>query len=102
MLRRLAFLIAGAAIVVGACSSGAPAAPALTDPKEILTKSVATLKDVKSFHLKADVGGEVKIDLTGQGSAGGALDLRARPPRATSTSRTRRPRSPSRRRPSSA
>jgi hypothetical protein len=75
MLRRLAFLIAGAAIVVGACSSGAPAAPALTDPKEILTKSVTTLKDVKSFHLKADVGGEVKIDLTGQGSAGGALDL---------------------------
>ena len=42
MLRRLAFLIAGAAIVVGACSSGTPAAPALTDPKEILTKSVTT------------------------------------------------------------
>jgi hypothetical protein len=75
MLRRLAFLIAGAAIVVGACSSGAPAAPALTDPKEILTKSVTSLKDVKSFHMKADVGGEVKVDLTGQGGAGGALNL---------------------------
>ena len=75
MLRRLAFLIAGAAIVVGAGSSGAPAAPALTDPKEILTKSVTSLKDVKSFHMKADVAGEVKLDLTGQGSAGGALSL---------------------------
>lgn len=74
MLRRLAFLFAGAAIVVGACSS-TPSAPALTDPKEILTKSVASVKDVKSFHMKADVAGEVKIDLTGQGSAGGALNL---------------------------
>ncbi|MBM4408627.1 MAG: LppX_LprAFG lipoprotein [Chloroflexi bacterium] len=74
MLRRLAFLVAGAALVVGACSS-TPAAPALTDPKEILTKSVESLKDVKSFHLKAEVSGQIKLDLTGQGSAGGALDL---------------------------
>lgn len=74
MLRRLAFLVAGAAIVVGACSS-TPSAPALTDPKEILTKSVTSLKDVKSFHLKAEVSGQVKLNLTGQGSAGGALDL---------------------------
>jgi hypothetical protein len=74
MLRRLAFLIAGAAIAVGACS-GTPAAPALTDPKEILTKSVASLQDVKSFHMKADVGGEVKLDLTGQGSAGAGFSL---------------------------
>lgn len=74
MLRRLVFLVAGAAIVVGACSS-TPSAPALTDPKEILTKSVTSIKDVKSFHFKADVSGQLKIDLTGQGSAGGALDL---------------------------
>ena len=74
MLRRLVFLVAGAAIVVGACSS-TPSAPALTDPKEILTKSVTSVKDVKSFHFKADVSGQLKIDLTGQGSAGGALDL---------------------------
>ena len=74
MLRRLVFLVAGAAIVVAACSS-TPSAPALTDPKEILTKSVTSVKDVKSFHFKADVSGQLKIDLTGQGSAGGALDL---------------------------
>lgn len=74
MLRRLTFLVAATAIVVGACTS-TPAAPALSDPKEILTKSVLSIKDVKSFHFKADVSGQVKLDLTGQGTAGGALDL---------------------------
>lgn len=74
MLRRLAFLVAGAAIVVGACTA-TPAAPAISDPKEILTKSVLSIKDVKSFHFKAEVSGQLKLDLTGQGAAGGALDL---------------------------
>jgi hypothetical protein len=74
MLRRLTFLVAAAAIVVGACTA-APAAPAISDPKEILTKSVLSIKDVKSFHFKAEVSGQVKLDLSGTGSAGGALDL---------------------------
>jgi hypothetical protein len=69
------FLVACAAIIVGACSSAAPAAPALTDPKEILTKSILSLKDVKSVHFKAEASGQVKIDLTGQGGAG-AVDLK--------------------------
>ena len=75
MFRRLAILVASAAVIVGACSAAPPAAPAITDPKEILTKSVLAMKDVKSFHFKADVNGEVKLDLTGQGAAGGALNL---------------------------
>ena len=74
MLRRLLFLVAGAAIVVSACT-GAPAASVISDPKEILTKSILTLKDVKSFHFKAEVSGTFKLDLTGQGGAG-ALDLK--------------------------
>jgi hypothetical protein len=74
MFRRLAVLVASAAVVVGACSA-TPAAPAITDPKEILTKSVLAMKDVKSFHFKAEVNGEVKLDLSGQGAAGGALNL---------------------------
>lgn len=74
MLRRLAFLLTAAVLALGACSSS-PAAPAISDPKEILTKSVELLKDVKTFHFQADVTGSVNMDLTGQGS-GGSLDLK--------------------------
>ena len=75
MFRRLLFLATAATVAFSACSSGTPAAPALTDPKEILTKSVLTLKDVKSMHLHADVSGVVKLDLTGTGKPAD-LDLK--------------------------
>jgi hypothetical protein len=75
MFRRLSFMIAAAALVLSACSSAASTAPALTDPKDILTKTVAALKDVKTMHLRADVTGSVKFDPTGSGSAG-AIDLK--------------------------
>ncbi|HEX8941246.1 MAG TPA: LppX_LprAFG lipoprotein [Candidatus Limnocylindrales bacterium] len=68
----LALLALTVAWTVGAC--GSAAAPKLTDPKEILTKSIQALKDVKTVHLKADVSGQVKFDpsmLTG-GSGGSA------------------------------
>jgi len=57
-----------------AACQGTPAAPALSDPKEILSKSVATLANVKTFHLDADLAGKVSADLTGTGS-GSQLDL---------------------------
>jgi hypothetical protein len=75
MFRRLVYLGAAAAVAFAACSSGTPAAPALTDPKDILTKSVLTLKDVKSLHLQADVSGSVKLDLSGSGSPA-SIDLK--------------------------
>ena len=75
MFRRLLFLATAATLAFSACSTAAPAAPALTDPKDILTKSVATLKDVKSFHLHAEVSGTVKLDLSGSGNPA-ALDLK--------------------------
>lgn len=75
MFSRLAYLGAAAAVAFAACSSGTPAAPALTDPKEILTKSVLTLKDVKSVHLQADVSGAVKLDLSGSGNPA-SIDLK--------------------------
>jgi LppX_LprAFG lipoprotein len=77
MIRRLLFLATAAMLVLGACSSSnsASTAPVLTDPKDILTQSVATIKDIKSFHIHADVTGSVTIDLTGSGS-GGAIDLK--------------------------
>jgi len=75
MFRRLAYLGAAAAVAFAACSSGTPAAPPLTDPKEILTKSVLTLKDVKTFHMQADVSGAIKMDLSGSGSPA-SIDLK--------------------------
>lgn len=71
MSRRIPFVVAAvAALALAACSGQ----PALTDPKDILTKSVTALEDVKTFHLQTDVTGKIKLDLTGQGS-GGPLDL---------------------------
>jgi lipoprotein LprG len=75
MFRRLLFLMTAATVALAACSSGTPAAPALTDPKDILTKTALTLKDIKTMHLHADVGGSVKLDLTGSGNAA-PLDLK--------------------------
>lgn len=71
MIRRLAALTAVVALLAGACGSSAPA---LTDPKDILSQSAATLSALKSVHIHVDVAGSVKIDLLGTGSAS-ALDL---------------------------
>lgn len=68
MPRRLASLLAALAVVTSlaaaACSS-TPSAPALSDPKEILSKSVAALATAKTFHLKAAVAGSIPLDLEG-------------------------------------
>jgi hypothetical protein len=53
--------------VVAACSGSAPAAPALTDPVDILVQSVQTLNDVKSFRADVAVSGSVQVDMMGTG-----------------------------------
>jgi hypothetical protein len=75
MVRRLLLLASAAALALGACTTGATAAPVLTDPREILTQAIATFKNVKSLHLHADVSGQLKIDLTKSGNPG-ELDLK--------------------------
>lgn len=60
--------------VLAGCQ-GTPAVPALTDPKEILSKSVATLSDVKTFHVDADLTGKISASLGGASAGGGQLDL---------------------------
>ncbi|HEU4572364.1 MAG TPA: hypothetical protein VFR93_06730 [Candidatus Limnocylindrales bacterium] len=62
--------LASLLVVFAAACQGAPAAPALTDPKEILTKSVASLKDVKTFHVDAELSGKVNADIAGTGGSG--------------------------------
>ncbi len=66
MIRRLAACVALIALVAGACGSSLPT---LTDPKEIVAQSVATLQTMKSFHLHATASGSIKIDLLGTGNA---------------------------------
>jgi hypothetical protein len=70
MSRRMPLLAAlVAAVAIAACNSAPPAAPALTDPKEILTRSVTAMQDVKSFHIEAALGGTLNADLMGTGSS---------------------------------
>lgn len=69
MARRLALLVAlVAALAVAGCST-TPAVPALTDPNEILTKSVEAMTKAKSAHFIAVVTGNFKADLMGTGQA---------------------------------
>ncbi|MGZ6339874.1 MAG: LppX_LprAFG lipoprotein [Candidatus Limnocylindrales bacterium] len=79
----LVLLALAVAWTVAAC--GSTAAPSLTDAKDILSKSIQSLKDVKTVHLKADVSGQVKFDpsmLTGGSTssagpgASSSVDLR--------------------------
>ena len=68
MPRRLLSVLASCAILIAACSGGA-AAPALTDPKIILTSSTASLQNLKSVHFKVAVAGSVNTaDLSGASS----------------------------------
>ena len=62
-------LAASVIAVVAACGGGAPAAPALTDPADILAQSVQTLQGVKSFRADVAVSGSVNVDAMGTGSA---------------------------------
>jgi outer membrane lipoprotein-sorting protein len=77
MPRRLLLSIAVAASVFLAACGGSSSAPALTDPKDILTHSASSLEGIKSVHVKASVTG--KLDpgsLTGTGTGAGAtVDL---------------------------
>ena len=68
MTRRLALLplilVAILSLVLAACASP-PAAPALTDPKEIVTKGVTSLADVKTFEFTGTFTGTVAAQQLG-------------------------------------
>jgi hypothetical protein len=57
-------VLASLAVVLGACNS-TPAAPPLTDPKEILTKAIVTLRDVKTAEFTGSFTGSVKAPQLG-------------------------------------
>ena len=68
MTRRLALLplafLATVSLVLAACGSP-PSAPALTDPKDIVAKGVASLADVKSFEFTGTFSGTVAASQLG-------------------------------------
>ena len=72
-LGRLLGLLASASILVAAC--GGSNAPALTDPKEIVTAAVRTAQAAKSVHVDATLDGSIKADLSGTGASGAEVAL---------------------------
>jgi hypothetical protein len=69
-LFHIASIAATLVLVIAACSNAASQAPALTDPKEILTQTVASLKDVKTVEIVGSLTGKVEA-----AQLGGSLDL---------------------------
>jgi hypothetical protein len=66
--RRLALLPVAAAVVtlvLAACSPPAPPAPALTDPKDIVTHAVTSLADVRTFEFTGTFTGTVNASQLG-------------------------------------
>lgn len=72
-LGRLLGVLATASILVAAC--GGSNAPALTDPKEIVTAAVRTAQAAKSVHVDATLDGSIKADLSGTGAPGAEVAL---------------------------
>lgn len=68
--RTIGAIVAVLALSVAACGQSAPA---LSDPKEILTKAFEAAQDAKSFHVVATLDGEFAMDLLGTG--GGSMTL---------------------------
>jgi hypothetical protein len=66
-LTAFAALAFAASVALGACQAG-PAAPTLTDPKEILAAAVTTTAAAKSVRIDATAGGTVTLDLLGAGT----------------------------------
>jgi hypothetical protein len=85
--RRLAFrsvaVVAILSLVLAACASTPPAAPAITDPKEIVAKGATSLTDVKTFEFTGSFTGTVKIPQMGDFDLStikmaGAVDAKSR------------------------
>jgi hypothetical protein len=66
-------LLTLASIVLGAC--GAVSAPALTDPREIVTAALRASESARSVHAEATLDGSISADLSGTGGPGARIAL---------------------------
>jgi hypothetical protein len=74
MPRRFLLDLAIVATLLAACG-GTPAAPALTDPKEILTRGTSSLQGLKTVHIKAALSGKFDSGLATGSTSGTQVDL---------------------------
>jgi hypothetical protein len=81
LARRLEYAILALVlgVVLAACGNGtsspsAASAAGLTDPKEILARSLTALNDAQTFHLSGSLSGTLEADLTNSGT-NSAIDL---------------------------
>jgi hypothetical protein len=65
MSRRFLVLLALISTFAVIACQGSPAAPTLTDPKEILTQTVLSLNNVKTIQIKGDLTGTVQVPNSG-------------------------------------
>jgi hypothetical protein len=74
----IAALLLGALLAACGNGPGSPSAaggPGLTDPKEILARSLTALNDAQTFHLDGSLTGTLEADLTNSGTDS-AIDLK--------------------------
>lgn len=74
MPRRILFAVALAATIAAACG-GPPAAPALTDPKDILVRAVSSLQTLKTVHIKTTLAGKIDTGAVSGKPTGALVDL---------------------------
>jgi hypothetical protein len=75
MHRRLSRAMLAVAVLSLVAACGGQSAPELTDPAEILTKSVETMQDAKSVRVDVTLSGTITADPTGTGGAGSTFPL---------------------------
>ena len=74
MPRRILFAVALAAMIMAACG-GSSAAPALTDPKDILVHAASSIQTLKTVHLKATLAGKIDSGAVSGKPTGALVDL---------------------------
>jgi hypothetical protein len=75
MPRRLSRAMLALALVSLLAACGGQSAPALTDPTEILTKSIETMQEAKSVRVDVTLSGTITADPTGTGGLGSTFPL---------------------------
>ncbi|MEO8230366.1 MAG: hypothetical protein ABI628_11485 [Chloroflexota bacterium] len=74
MPRPILLILALATTIVAACG-GTPAAPALTDPKDILVHAVTSLQTSRTVHVRATLAGKLDTGLISGKPTGARVDL---------------------------
>ncbi len=64
-------------LVAGACGGGGSKAPAISDPNEIITRSVTNLENVKTVHVEVNLSGQFSMAALGgeTGGLNGSINL---------------------------